>query len=211
MPTPDDDKFLLISLEDSDSEKAKAIAEVLSSKTCKKIINFLASAPEASQKDISTSLKIPMNTLDYNMKKLLESGFIQKKKNFFWSKKGKKIIMYEVSKKSIVISPGKKTSEKFKSLVPAFLVVGAGTFAAWAYQRIISVRNVVYDNVQKGSEVMMATASNSASAAGSGVAAPISSTTSSLSSMLSMPFWGWFLLGGIIALVVITIVNWKKL
>ncbi len=209
MVSADDDKFLMISLDESDSEsssKTKAIAEVLSSRTCKKIINFLASAPEASQKDISTSLKIPMNTLDYNMKKLLESGFIQKKKNFFWSKKGKKIIMYEVSKKSIVISPGKKTSEKFKSLIPAFLIVGAGTFAAWAYQRIISVRNVVYDNVQKGGEAMLASAPAASNSA------PVAiSTTSSLSSMLSMPVWGWFLLGGIVALVVVTAVNWKKL
>jgi len=145
-----------------------------------------------------------MNTLDYNMKKLLDSGFVQKKKNFFWSKKGKKIAMYEVSNKSIIISPAKKTSEKFKSLIPAFLIVGAGTFAAWAYEKIISTRNVVYDTIQKGGEAMLASAPAASNTA-------VTSTGSSLSSMLAMPVWGWFLLGGIIALVVITIVNWKKL
>jgi len=204
------DKFLLVSLDD---EKSKSVAEVLSSKTCKKIISFLTDRKEASQKDISDKLGIPMNTLDYNMKKLLDSGFVQKKKNFFWSKKGKKIAMYEVSNKSIVISPAKKTSEKFKSLIPAFLIVGAGTFAAWAYEKIISTRNVVYDNVQKGSEAMLASApaaSNTASGSGA-VQTTVSAGSSSLSSMLTMPVWGWFLLGGIIALVVVTIVNWRKL
>ena len=206
MATDEDaDKFLMVSLEDSDSEKAKAIAEVLSSKTCKKIIGFLASASAgASQQDISKALSIPLNTLDYNFKKLLASGFIQKKKNFFWSKKGKKIIMYELSNKSIVISPAKasKTFEKFKSLIPAFLIVAAGTFASWAYEKVVYTRNAVYDSALKASENLMA----------SGQTVPTTvASTSTLSSALSMPVWGWFLLGGIIALGVITIVNWRKL
>ena len=84
-----EDRFMLVSLEDS---KSKAISEVLGSKTCKKIIGYLSEKKEASQKDLSTALSIPMNTLDYNIKKLLDSGFLQKRKNFFWSKKGKKIV-----------------------------------------------------------------------------------------------------------------------
>lgn len=205
----DSDKFLLVSLDD---EKSKSVAEVLSSKTCKKILGFLSSVPEASQQDISSKIGIPMNTLDYNVKKLLASGFIQKKKNFFWSKKGKKIAMYEFSKKSIVISPNKnsKTSEKFKSLIPAFLILGSATFAAWAYEKIISTRSIVYDYAQKGSEAMLAS-SNSASGTGAAIPTAVSTSSSNLSSMFSMPVWGWFLLGGIIALVVVTIVNWKKL
>ena len=78
----DENHFMLISLEDS---KSKAVSEVLGSKTCKKIITHLSEKKEASQKDLSDSLNIPMNTLDYNIKKLLESGFIQKRKNFFWN------------------------------------------------------------------------------------------------------------------------------
>ena len=125
-----EDRFMLVSLEDS---KSKAIAEVIGSKTCKKIINYLAEKKEASQKDLSDALDIPMNTLDYNVKKLLESGFVQKRKNFFWSKKGKKIIMYELSNKSIVFSPKKVNSEKIKSILPAFILTLAGTFAIWVF------------------------------------------------------------------------------
>src|SRR4030042_1138609 len=129
----EEDSFMLVSLND---EKSKEIAEVLSSSTCKKIINYLAQHKEASQKDLSDALKIPMNTLDYNIKKLLNSGFIEKRKNFFWSKKGKKIIMYELSNKSIIISPKKSPSKKIKSILPAFIITLAGTFAIWVFERM---------------------------------------------------------------------------
>ena len=129
----DENHFMLISLEDS---KSKAISEVLGSKTCKKIISYLSEKKEASQQDLSKALDIPMNTLDYNIKKLLESGFIQKRKNFFWSKKGKKIILYELSNKSIVISPKKSSQQKLKSIAPAFILTLAGTFAVWTYEKI---------------------------------------------------------------------------
>jgi len=120
-----DEKFMLVSLEDA---KIKSLAEVLGNKTCKKIIDYLADNEEASQKDLSLALDIPMNTMEYNMKKLLLSGLVQKRKNFFWSKKGKKIVMYELSNKSIVISPKKRVGEKFKSLVPTFILTGVLTF-----------------------------------------------------------------------------------
>ena len=122
----EENHFMLVSLEDS---KSKSISEVLGSKTCKKVIGYLSERKEASQQDLSNALSIPMNTLDYNIKKLLDSGFIQKRKNFFWSKKGKKIVMYELSNKSIVISPKKSSSQKFNSILPAFILTAAGTFA----------------------------------------------------------------------------------
>ena len=76
----DEDKFIMVSLDD---EKSKAVAEVLSSKTCKSIIGYLAENKEASEKDLSDKLNIPLNTIEYNLKKLIESGFVQKRKNFF--------------------------------------------------------------------------------------------------------------------------------
>ena len=126
----DEDKFILVSLDD---EKSKSVAEVLSSKTCKNIIGYLAENKEASEKDLSDKLGIPLNTVEYNIKKLVESGFVQKRKNFFWSRKGKKITMYEVSNKSIIISHKKPTKEKIKSIVPAVILTAAGTLAIWAY------------------------------------------------------------------------------
>jgi len=128
-----DDKFIMMSMEDS---KTKSLADVLGSKTCKKIIDYLVDHDEASQKDLSDALNIPMNTMDYNMKKLLASGLVQKRKNFFWSKKGKKIAMYELSNKSIVISPKRGFGDKMKTLIPGFMLAAVGTFAVWVYDRI---------------------------------------------------------------------------
>ena len=90
---------LLISL---DVEKSKPLAEVLASKTCKEIINILAQE-ELSEKDISEKLNSPINTIEYNLKKLLKAELIEKSQNFFWSVKGKKIPTYKLSNKSIII------------------------------------------------------------------------------------------------------------
>jgi predicted ArsR family transcriptional regulator len=188
----DENKFMLISMED---ESSKAVAEVLGSKTCKKIINYLAEIKEASQKDLSGALKIPMNTLDYNVKKLLESGFIQKKKNFFWSKKGKKISMYELSNKSIVISPKKSTSEKIKSIIPALILTAAGTFAVGVFEKInYSTRNIqTYDSSME-----------------SAILSEVAKAPTIISPQ-TFPIWGWFLFGSLLAILIISIINWRKL
>jgi len=115
-----DDKFILMGLDD---EKSGHIAEVLKNKTCKKILNFLAERREASEKDISDGLKIPINTAEYNLKKLIKSGFVDKTKNFFWSVKGKKIPMYKLARKHIIISPSKKPNLNYiKSILPAIVM-----------------------------------------------------------------------------------------
>jgi predicted ArsR family transcriptional regulator len=177
-----------------EDETSKSVAEVLGSKTCKKIINHLAEIKEASQKDLSDALKIPMNTLDYNMKKLLESGFIQKKKNFFWSKKGKKIIMYELSNKSIVISPKKSNAEKIKSIIPAFIVTAVGTFAVSVFEKINSARTLQNYDSSMESAVLSAVAK-----------APTMITPQPI------PLWVWFLFGATLAIFIISIINWRKL
>lgn len=188
----DENKFMLISMED---ETSKAVAEVLGSKTCKKIINYLAEIKEASQKDLSDALKIPMNTLDYNMKKLLESGFIQKKKNFFWSKKGKKILMYELSNKSIVISPKKSNAEKIKSIIPAFIVTAVGTFAVGVFEKISSVQRNLQTYDSSIEEAVLSAVAKS----------PTMITPQPI------PLWVWFLFGATLAIFIISIINWRKL
>jgi len=202
--------FILVSLDD---EKSKAISEVLGSSTCKKIISYLTETKEASQKDLSDALKIPMNTVEYNIKKLLDSGFIQKRTNFFWSKKGKKIIMYELSNKSIVISHKKFPSEKIKSILPAFILTAAGTFALWAYEKISSV-SVTPERVLSNSYDAVATKAQELAGTSSGGAGSITASVSPsdlITSSSYTPLWLWFLIGGLISIFVISLVNWRKL
>ena len=100
------EKQLMIDLDDP---RAGRIAEVLGSKTCKQILGILAEK-ELSESEISSELKLPLNTIDYNVKKLVESGLIEETKGFLWSSKGKRVLRYKIARKRIVISP--KTSFK---------------------------------------------------------------------------------------------------
>ncbi|VVB82121.1 Uncharacterised protein [uncultured archaeon] len=190
-----EENFILVSLDDS---KSKEISEILGSKTCKKIINYLSENKEASEKDLSVLLKLPINTIEYNLKKLISSGFIQKRKNFFWSKKGKKISMYELSNKSIVISHKKPNIEKLKSIIPAFILTAAGTFAVWAYQNIKTIRQSSVTDMGAGG-----IANNFLYKAAEAAPTLISSQPT--------PLWAWFLAGALLSILIISIINWRKL
>ncbi|MBU0893942.1 MAG: helix-turn-helix domain-containing protein [Nanoarchaeota archaeon] len=116
-------KYVMFSMDD---ENIRNLSTVLGNKKCKKILDFLSETKEASEKDIADSLKIPLNTVEYNLKKLLKSNLIEKTKNFFWSKKGKKIPMYKVSNKSIIISPKLRIINSITNLLPVALLSGIG-------------------------------------------------------------------------------------
>lgn len=202
-----ENNYILVSLND---EKSKAISEVLGSATCKKIINYLTETKEASQKDLSLALKIPMNTMEYNIKKLLASGFIQKRKNFFWSKKGKKIIMYELSKKSIVISHKKGSLQgKLKSIIPAFILTAAGSFALWAYEKITSIPRTIQETLPKTNDAFLAIEESVSASVGS--SSNTIQPTDLITPYSGTPLWLWFLVGSLLAIFIITAVNWRKL
>jgi len=190
-------KYMVISIDDP---RMGNISEILKNETCKKIISYLSENIEASEKDLVDALKVPASTVEYNIKKLLQSGFIQKRKNFFWSKKGKKIVMYEISNKSILISPKNSSIEKVKSLVPGFLITVAGTFALFVYEKINSTgfsQNTQDYAAQTTQKV---------------VAENVPQITSSIPNLINLsPLWISFLIGGILALFIFAIVNWRKL
>lgn len=136
------DKFIMMGLGD---ERSKDIADVLSNKTCKKIIDYLADTKEASEKDISDALSIPINTTEYNLNKLVKSGLVEKAKNFFWSTKGRKIDMYKLARKHIIISPKSKPNMKnLKTILPVILI--AAVFIALAALFLIPDTNIFQNN-----------------------------------------------------------------
>ncbi len=116
-----DDKFILFGLGD---ENSKDIAEIMKSKTAKKIIDFLADRKETSEKEISDGLGIPLNTTEYNLNKLVKTGLVKKSDKVFWSEKGKRIDQYRMANKHIIISPEKKPSLSYlKSILPFFAII----------------------------------------------------------------------------------------
>lgn len=118
-----ENKYVMFSIDD---EKIKEISEALSNDSCKKILKLL-SEKELSVSELSNELKIPINTVDYNVKKLLSVNLIEKA-NFFWSVKGKKMPTYRVSNKKIIIAPKKSNFKKafflslFSTGIIAFLI-----------------------------------------------------------------------------------------
>ena len=130
-------KYLMVSFEDP---RTRHLADVLGNKTCKKIIDILAER-EASKTDIAKELRIPLNTVEYNINKLVDAGLVEKAKNYFWSTKGKKIAMYKVSNKSIVISP--RTSGKTKSIVT--VIAASGIIALLVKLLAPGEQGVVYE------------------------------------------------------------------
>lgn len=92
-------------------EKAKQISEVIGSKSCQRILNLLADG-DLTVSEIASKLKMPINTVDYNVKKLVKSGLVEKAAHW-WSVKGKKMPTYKVSNKKIIISPRKSVAKVF--------------------------------------------------------------------------------------------------
>jgi len=89
---------------DIDDPRAARIAEAMANKTSKKILNLLADR-EMSGSEIAEEMGVPLNTVTYNLKKLVGAGLIEKVNKVFWSSRGKKMELYKVSNKQIVISP----------------------------------------------------------------------------------------------------------
>ena len=201
----EDKKYILISMEDA---RAKKLAEVLGNASCKKIIDFLANQEDASEKDIADALKMPLNTVEYNLKKLLEAELIEKAKNYFWSQKGKKIVQYKLSNKSIIISPSsQRVSSKLKSILPVAIIAGIGAVTIRYYY---SVKQSLSFASEKTVEY-----------AGSGELAKAAAAASELGTQVmdngrellvcSPSVWMWFLTGALLAVVLFAILNWRKL
>jgi len=196
------EKYLMISLED---EQVKKIADILGNKTAKKILDFLAEKEEASETDISQALEIPINTIEYNLKKLADAGLIEKAKNFFWSSKGKKIEMYKLAKKHIVISHKTKPSySKLKSIVPAVLLSGVFAFLV---RMFYNLKNQQVFGIAREEAIMKSaeTAVETATSAGS------MSAVSFIDKLFALPVWIWFLAGALIAILIMLGLNWRKL
>ena len=91
--------LLVLSLDDS---RVVKVAEVISNKTCRKILELL-SQRSMTESQISEELGVPISTIHYNIQKLLDSGLIESKE-FHYSKKGREINHYTTSNTYIVIA-----------------------------------------------------------------------------------------------------------
>ena len=121
------DKFIMVSL---DEEKAKKLAEVISNDTARKILDYLSEKNEATASEISKDLNVPISTVDYNMRNLIENGLVESKE-FRWSPKGRQMDIYKLANKHIIISPKKYSEfkETLKKILPVAVIgIGVGIY-----------------------------------------------------------------------------------
>ncbi|MFA5061359.1 MAG: helix-turn-helix domain-containing protein [Candidatus Pacearchaeota archaeon] len=176
------EKNILIPLGD---EKLKDISEVISNKTCNKILDFLVEE-EATISDVSKKLSIPINTAEYNIKKLTKTGLIEKKSHF-WSVKGKKMPVYVVSNKKIIISP-----KRSKSLLSLILALGLTGFFALIIKKTTSK---ISENIVAPEEMILK-------------ADRFAEATAQHPEILStMAPWEWFLIGAWLAIIFFFVIS----
>ncbi len=186
------EKYINIDLSDPRSE---AIAEVISNKTCKKILNIIAEK-EMSEGDITKALGTPANTINYNVKKLIDSGLIEKTPTYFWSVKGKRISTYRVSNKRIVITPRTST----KGVIPAVLLSG---IAAVIIKKLAAP---VYSGLQTAKQT-----ANSAAAPSTEILADAARAAKEQAAQTVSIFsqsWIWFFIGALSSLIIFFTWNW---
>ena len=151
-----EEKNIMISLGD---ERIKEISEVIGNKSCNKILDFLSNN-EATTSEIATKLKMPINTVDYNVKKLVKAGLIEKSSHW-WSVKGKKMPTYKVSNKKIIISPKKKMTTTFLT------ALGITGFAAFFVKKLTETSTTqIARNEAFGAPAVAELATDSAAKAG---------------------------------------------
>lgn len=107
--------FLLISL---DEKKSKKIAEAINNDTGRKILDQL-SKKENTESDLAKELNIPISTIHYNLKQLMEANLVIVDE-FHYSKKGKEINHYKLANKYIIIAP-KQTDNRFMEALQKIL------------------------------------------------------------------------------------------
>jgi len=206
---------ILLDLNDARSEK---IAEVLGNKTAKRILGALAEGEKCGS-DLSGELRIPLNTVSYNIKKLVDAGLIEKSKKFFWSMKGRKMDYYRVVNKRIVIMP----KQMIKGILPAVVVSGLAAVGIkmWTDMRIMS--GTLVDSVARESADSFVEADKTLAVAGeaAGSAVPQAMQNAADGSVglcsnvgilsIAQNAWMWFFVGALMALFVYLLWNlWRR-
>ncbi|PIN93922.1 hypothetical protein COU54_01155 [Candidatus Pacearchaeota archaeon CG10_big_fil_rev_8_21_14_0_10_31_24] len=189
---------------DVDDPKAAEIAEVVANSSCRKIIGLLAE-DEMSENEIASKLGIPINTVGYNIKKLVKSGFIESTRKTLWSVKGKKVLRYRVSEKKIVIS----SKRKIKGILPAIF---ASAIGALGIKLFYGTKGIAYSSSQEFVANSVDSVSPPVVALEAGVSADRFVDAGSIVSSSGIElYWLWFFGGAIAFLMVLVLYNWRRI
>lgn len=186
-----------ISLSD---DNLKNVVEVLGSKSAVRILEILAEE-DLSVGEISDKLGMKLNTVDYNVRKLLDAGLIEKVSHL-WSVKGRKILVYRACNRRIVISPIKKT----KNFLLGWLGIGV---VALGMKGLNFGREIVSDDVLMKSVSDVAPRTEML-AVNVGMTESVLSAGGNVSFWMSFAGWEWFLFGVWVSVLVFFVYGMLK-
>ena len=185
-------------------DNLKGMAEVLGIPTCVKILDLLA-LKDLAVSDIARELGMKLNTVDYNVRKLVKAGLIEKT-GHWWSAKGKRMPIYRVVDRRIVISPRRRVAGK---VLMALGFVGVlGVFLRGkdyvAGNRVgVVMDEAVFAAAPKAMELVANDGGSGAQmmASNAGITQGFVDSVSNVSFWGSFASWEWFLFGVWSALV----------
>ncbi len=187
--------FVLLSLKD---DKAKKLAHALTNKSANKILTYLANHEGSSEAEIAKELKIPISTVNYTMKVLIEAK-LAVADEYSYSKKGREVNHYKLAKKYIIIAPDEKENffDRMKKLLPAatIAVAGAGIVRLW---QLLSSESAVMETTMARSAMMESDSVHAFKA---------SETTSFLS---NLSWFEPFLLGVAVVLILLALLDYLR-
>ncbi len=128
------DPFLLVSLEENES---KALAQVMSNDTARKILDILSKHETLTETDIAKKLDVPLSTVHYNLQALVKANLV-KAEEFHYSEKGKEVNHYSLANKIIIIAPKNARTESFRDKLRGILPIGLIVLAVGAVIQLIT-------------------------------------------------------------------------
>ena len=213
------DKFIMVSL---DEEKAKKLAEVISNDTARKILDYLSEKNEATASEISKDLNVPISTVDYNMRNLIENGLVESKE-FRWSPKGRQMDIYKLANKHIIISPKKYSEfkETLKKILPVAIIgLGVGIYIelktrmSFLASDTIEIITKLQPTLELDKAVMAGsgTLSESAKAAPAMMQETVNRTVEVIPRFVEIASHNgiYFILGVIFAIILYSIFSWRR-
>jgi DNA-binding transcriptional ArsR family regulator len=197
-----EEPLMLLSMKDS-----KAVANAMSNETAQKIISYLAENKEATESQLSEKLKVPLPTIHYNIQQLKKARLIEAKE-FFWSKKGKEMLVYKLAKKYIIISPDTTESSlsKLKNLLPVTLLSLIGSGIIYLYQNIL-----VFNRAAEVGKESIGNARGVTEKAVSDTAfAQISNISQHINTFQEPNYAIWFLIGSLFVIMLMFLFSLRK-
>ncbi len=188
--------FMLVSLEE---EKARKLAQVISNNTSRKILDYLAKK-KATETELSKELGIPISTVHYNLKHLVENKLVESEE-YHYSEKGREVLHYSLANKYVIIAPKRvdgSLKEKLKSIIPA--VIGVGVIAA----ALQLGRLFLFGSAKAASPVMQAAQEDGIMAMAGESAAREASSSAAVTAAGAVPdlIGLWFAIGAVTFLII---------